>query len=287
MAGIPALTAAGILMLTVSVACTTPPNPTSNSEEWVSLFNGRDIDAWKVKIAGYEPGINYANTFRVRDGLIVVDYAEYDEFGERFGVLVYPDPYSYYKLAVEYRFTGEQLPDGPEWAYRNSGVMIHSQSAESMLRDQDFPISIEVQLLGGNGQEERTTANLCTPGTNVVMEDNLETRHCINSVSQTYHGDGWVRIEIEVLGAGKITHRIDGITVLEYEQVQIGGGSVSGHDSSLVVDGQLLSGGYISLQSESHPVEFRSVELLNLRGCMNQKSPRYRSYFVISDPVAC
>jgi len=287
--------AAGIILLTLTAGCQTkpdssaeePPESSTSGEEWISLFNGVDIEDWEVKIAGYEPGVNYANTFQVEHGSIIVNYSEYGAFDERFGVLVYPKPYSYYKLAVEYRFTGEQLSDGPGWAFRNSGVMIHSQSAASMLRDQDFPISIEVQLLGGNGEEERSTANLCTPGTNVVMDGELVTRHCINSVSKTYHGDGWVRVEIEVLGADKITHRIDGTTVLEYRQPQIGGGSVSGHDSTLVADGLKLSGGYISLQSESHPVEFRVVELLNLRGCMNQESVRYRSYYVVSDPVAC
>lgn len=276
----------GLILISFLASCTEAPE-ISNEEEWISLFNGRDIDEWIVKIAGHELGDNYQNTFQVQDSVLVVDYSGYDDFESRFGILMYPKPFSFYRLAVEYRFVGEQLSDGPDWAIRNSGIMIHSQSAASMMLEQDFPISIEVQLLGGNGVEKRSTANLCTPGTNVVMDGGLVTRHCTNSTSETYHGDGWVRVEIEVLGQDRIVHRLDGEVVLEYEQPQLGGGSVSGQDPDLGFEGQLLSGGFIGLQSESHPVQFRSVELLKLRGCMNPASPRYRSFFVVSDPVAC
>jgi hypothetical protein len=78
--------------------------------------------------------------------------------------------------------------------------MLHSPPATSMGKDQDFPISIEVQLLGGLGKGPRTTANLCTPGTNVEMGGKLFTPHCVNSASKTYDGDQWVRVEVEVLG---------------------------------------------------------------------------------------
>jgi hypothetical protein len=133
-----------------------------------------------------------------------------------------------------------------------------------MMKDQDFPISIEVQLLGGNGEGERTTANLCTPGTNVVMDGKLFTNHCISSKSKTYHGDQWVRVEVLVLGDSLMEHFIDGQSVLRYEKPQIGAGNVINFDPSVKRDGKLLNEGYIALQSESHPVEFRKVELFNL-----------------------
>jgi hypothetical protein len=169
-------------------------------------------------------------------------------------------------IRVEYRFTGDQCPGGPGWAFRNSGVMIHGESPETMSQDQDFPASIEVQLLGGKGTGERTTANLCTPGTNVVMNGKLFTPHCVNSKSKTYHGDQWVTVEIEVHGSGQIKHVIDGETVLEYEQAQLD--ERDAHSKQLIAKrgGKLLlDGGTISLQSESHPVEFRKVELKRLK----------------------
>jgi hypothetical protein len=165
---------------------------------------------------------------------------------------------------VEYRFIGEQSTAGPAWAFRNSGIMIHCQPPETMKKDQNFPISIEVQLLGGKGEGERTTANLCTPGTNIVMGGKLVTTHCINSTSKTYHGDQWVRVEVEVNGGDVVKHIIDGKTVLEYEKPQIGGGSVNNFDPAVKQDGKILTEGYISLQSESHPIEFRKVELMDL-----------------------
>jgi hypothetical protein len=143
--------------------------------------------------------------------------------------------------------------------------MIHGQSPESMAVDQDFPVSIEVQLLGGlsNGKA-RTTANLCTPGTNVVMNGALFTRHCQNSTSPTFDGDQWVRVEAEVHGSGVVRHFVNGEQVLEYSQPQLGGGNVTHASPELLRDGLLLDHGTISLQSESHPVEFRKVELMRL-----------------------
>jgi hypothetical protein len=255
--------------------------------EWIQLFNGRDLEGWDVKIAGRDLNHNFANTFRVEDGLLKVRYDGYGAFDGQFGHLFYHQAFSHYLLAVEYRFVGDQAAGGPDWAMRNSGIMVHSQSARSMGKDQDFPISIEVQLLGGTGSGERSTANLCTPGTHVVMDGRLFTPHCVDSRSRTYHGDQWVRVEVLVLGDSLIRHLVNGDTVLEYSKPQIGGGTVSGFDPAEKRDGRPLTGGFIALQSESHPIEFRKVELLDLVGCTDPNSSSYRSYYVRSDPSRC
>ena len=52
-------------------------------------------------------------------------------------------------------------------------------------------------------------------------------------------------------------------------------------------EGAPLGSGYISLQSEGHPLQFRRVSLLNLKGCMDPQSPNYKSYYVEDDPDAC
>jgi len=236
----------------------------ASSGKWLQLFNGRDMDDWKVKITGYPMGENFANTFRVEDGKLKVAYDGYTQFDEKFGHIFYKEKFSSYVLAVEYRFVGEQAPGGPGWAIRNSGAMLHCQDPGTMLKDQDFPISIEVQFLGGNGTDERPTANLCTPGTNVVMDGKLFTNHCISSTSKTYHGDQWVRVEVLVLGDSLMEHFVGGQSVLRYEKPQIGGGNVIHYDASAKKDGTLLHEGYIALQSESHPIEFRKVELFDL-----------------------
>lgn len=251
------------MLITALAACQSSQN-NAHTDDWIQLFNGKDLNDWKVKITGYPLGENFGNTFRVEEGKMKVSYDGYEDFQERFGHIFYKDKFSYYLLAVEYRFVGDQVAGGPGWAIRNSGAMLHCQAPETMGVDQDFPISVEVQFLGGNGHDERTTANLCTPGTNVVMEGKLFTNHCVNSTSKTYHGDQWVRVEVLVLGDSLMEHIIDGQTVLKYEKPQIGGGNVINFDPSVKKDGMLLHEGYISLQSESHPIEFRKVELFNL-----------------------
>ncbi|MHC4580356.1 MAG: 3-keto-disaccharide hydrolase [Planctomycetota bacterium] len=230
---------------------------------WISMFNGENLDGWKVKIKGYELGDNFGDTFRVENGVLKVSYDQYDKFDGKFGHLFYRDKFSHYRMRLEYRFIGEQTPGGPGWAFRNSGVMIHGQSPESMRKDQDFPVCIEVQLLGGNGTDERSTGNLCTPGTHVVMNDELVTRHCISSNSQTYHGDQWVSLEIEVHGDSVIKHIINGQAVMEYQSPQLDEKDADAR-GLIVNDNKLLSEGSISLQAESHPVEFRKVEILPL-----------------------
>lgn len=256
-------------------------------DDWIQLFDGKTLNGWHVKIRGYDLDNNFGNTFRVENGVIKVAYDQYDKFNERFGHMFYHQKFSYYRIGVEYRFTGNQAPAGPGWAFKNSGIMVHGQSAESMGKDQDFPISIEVQLLGGRETGERSTANLCTPGTNVVYQGKLFTQHCTNSSSPTFRGDEWVRVEVEVLGDKSVKHYVNGQLVLAYESPQIGGGSVSGYDPKVKQDGTLLKEGTISLQSESHPVEFRKVELLPLAGCMDKKAKNFKSFYVEPVRGAC
>jgi hypothetical protein len=276
-----------VLLLTVMVpALAVAAGP--DDKEWVALFDGKSLNGWVPKFTGQDAGVNLLNTFRVEDGVLKVSYDQWDTFGGRFGHLFHTTPYSHYVLAVEYRFVGAQAKNAPEWAFRNSGAMLHGQPVETMGKDQDFPISIEVQLLGGRGDgKPRSTANLCTPGTNVVMKGKLDTTHCINSSSKTFDGDQWVRVEIEVHGGGTITHRVNGEAVLTYEKPQIGGGAVANFDARIKKDGELLTGGSISLQAESHPVEFRKVELLNLVGCTDPKAKNYKSYYEKADPASC
>jgi hypothetical protein len=262
-------------------------SPAPHARDWIQLFNGRNLDGWDVKITGHDLNDNWGNTFRVEDGLLKVRYDRYAAFDDRFGHIFYRAPFSYYIIAVEYRFVGEQARGGPAWALRNSGIMIHSQSAASMAKDQDFPISIEVQLLGGASAGERPTANLCTPGTHVVMNGTLFTTHCLNSKSRTYRGEQWVRVEALVLGDSLVRHIVNGDTVLEYTKPQIGGGVVNHFDPAVKLDGKALISGYIALQSESHPIDFRKVEILDLVGCMDPKAANFRSYFVRSDPSRC
>lgn len=261
-----------VLAITVVVSSSMLIKHSQDDVNWISLFNGKDLKDWTVKISKHDLNDNFANTFRVENGVMKVSYDGYKTFDNQFGHIFYKKPFSAYLLRIEYRFVGEQVAGGEEWALRNSGAMLHGQDPRTMLKDQDFPISIEAQLLGGDGVNERSTGNLCTPGTQVEIDGKVYTPHCINSTSKTYSGDQWVRAEFLVLGDSIIHHIIEGDTVLTYTKPQIGGGSVSNFDPAVKIDGQPLKSGYISLQSESHPIEFRKVDLLDLEPYMHDKA---------------
>lgn len=260
----------------------------ADQEQWLTLFNGRDLDGWTVKIRRHPVGENYAATFRVVDGLLTVAYDGYADFAEQFGHLFFQEPFSHYRLRVEYRFVGEQAPNAPPWAIRNSGVMVHAQPPLTMPRDQDFPISIEIQFLGGlSDGNPRPTANMCSPGTHVIYRGALAETHCINSSAPTFDGDRWVVTEALVLGGERIVHYVGGVPVIEYAGMTFGGGVVSGHDPAMKPDGEPLTNGYIALQSEGHPIQFRRVELLNLAGCMDTRAANFKRYYVQSVPESC
>jgi len=243
------------------VACQ-PKTEKVPEEEWLQLFNGEDLTGWDIKISGFELNDNHKNTFRVEDGMLKVRYDEYEKFDGEFGHIFFNQKFSHYKLRIEYRFVGEQLTDGPGWAYKNNGVMIHSQSAESMGLDQNFPVSLEAQFLGGPGEGDRPTGNLCTPGTNVVIGDTLITQHCLPSSSATFHGEEWVTFEMIVKGDEILHHIVNGDTVLTYSKPQIGGNNLP--EGYPLAAGTPLTEGFLALQAETHPTDFRVVELLDL-----------------------
>ncbi len=238
----------------------------SSVGDWIQLFNGKDLSGWTPKIRYHDLGENYGNTFRVEEGLLKVRYDQgYEKFNETFGHLFYQDSFSHYRMRVEYRFVGEPCRGGPAWAVRNSGIMIHGEQPETMGKDQDFPVSIEVQLLGGDGKNERPTANLCTPGTNVVKDGKLFLPHCTGSSAKTFHGPQWVTVEIEVRSNEVIRHLVDGKVVLAYNQPQLDPREPHAQELVKRSGTVMLSSGTLSLQSESHPVDFRKVELMVLQ----------------------
>ena len=277
-------------LLLLCTQCSVKKSITSEAEEeWQQMFNGKDIKDWTTKIHHYEVGDNYGDTFRVEDGILKVRYDNYEgDFNDRYGHLYYNTPYSYYHFSVEYRFVGDLHPGAPSFTLKNSGVMFHSQDPRTMPKEQDWPISVEMQFLAGIKEgEARPTGNMCSPGTDVVYEGKIDPRHCINSTSDTYYGDQWVKAEMIIRGDSLVTHIINGKKVLEYTKPQMGGGVANGFDPKIKQDGKLLSEGFIALQSEGQPIDFRNVKIKNLKGCMDPKAKNYKKHFIKSDPESC
>ena len=258
-------------------------------KDWIKLFNESDINDWIVKIHHHDAGINYGETFRVEEEIIKVRYDRYEgDFNDQFGHLYYKQPYSYFRLRMQYRFVGELHPGAPSYTLLNSGVMFHSQDPRTMPREQNWPISVEMQFLAGLGDgKPRPTGNMCSPGTEVVYEGRIHPGHCINSSSETYEKDVWVTAELIVMGDSLVIHKINGDTVLQYSQPQIGGGVVEGYDPKFKPDGKLLTEGFIALQSEGQPIDFKDIWLLNLEGCMDPNALNYKDYYIKSALLDC
>ncbi|MEY4538278.1 MAG: hypothetical protein RLZZ306_35 [Bacteroidota bacterium] len=287
-----------LILLILSIPTFAPKK--AETKDWTPIFNGKDLSGWDIKISGQPLNDNYKNTFRVEDGMMRIMYDQYQNFEDKYGHIYFKKPYSYYIVRFKYRFQGNQTPGGASWNVRNSGIMLHSQSAQSMTYEQTFPMSLEMQLLGGLGKGERHTGNLCSPGTQVYMKGSLRPAHCIDSDSKTYDGDQWVDAEAIVLGDSVVHHVINGDTVLTYNKTQIGGGFVDDRqgwgiakmdDATIETwkkkDGMPLKSGYIAMQAESHPIDFKNIEVLNLEGCTDPKALNYKSYFIKSNKSVC
>ncbi len=243
-----------------------PSQKKEEKNEWISLFNGKDLNDWVVKVHHHETGVNFGNTFRVEDGMIKVRYDQYGDFNDQFAHLYYKTPFSHFHLKLDYHFTGTLQKGAPEYTLLNSGVMFHSQDPKSILKEQNWPISVEMQFLAGLGDgNPRPTGNMCSPGTEIVYNGKQYEDHCLNSTSKTYGKDEWVHAELIVLGDSSVTHIINGDTVLRYTNPSMGGGVVNGYDSTLWHPGTPLSSGFIALQSEGQPIDFRNIELKNLK----------------------
>lgn len=233
--------------------------PTGN---WISLFDGKDLNDWTVKIAGHDVGDNYRNTFRVEDGLLKVSYQQYDRFGDRFAALFYKKKFSHYWLRVQYRFIGEKTPGAPSWAYKNSGIYLHSQAPESMRKDQPFPVSVEFDLVGGHMIGSRPTGDVCQNGTRVQVAGAALAQQCSKLSDITIRDDQWVTAEAEVQGSKLVRQIVNGILVVEYTDLELDERNADAQ--KLLGSGKALSSGYIAVQGNGHPIDFRSIEILPL-----------------------
>lgn len=255
-----------VLAATLILAGCKPRQTRTADEGWISLFNGKDLNDWIVKIHHHEAGVNFGNTFRAEDGLIKVRYDAYGDFNDQFAHLFYKQPFSHFHLKMEYRFTGELQKGAPSYTLLNSGVMFHSQDPRSILKEQNWPVSVEMQFLAGLGDgKPRPTGNMCSPGTEIVYQGRLYNGHCLNSTSKTYDRQEWVSAELMVYGDSLIKHIINGDTVLQYSRPSIGGGVVQGYNAALWQPGKPLTSGYIGLQSEGQPIDFRNIRLRRLK----------------------
>jgi len=228
----------------------------AHAQNWIPLFNGKDLDGWTPKFADMPVGENHNHIFRVEDGMLKVSYADSEKFDGRFGHLFYKTPYSHYRIRAEFRFTGDQLKGGPDWAFRNNGFMLHSQAPETMTLDQKFPNSIEMQFWGNDPEKGekfsgRPMGNLFTPGTKVTLDGKVSEGGGNTSKSEQFSGLDWVTVEAEVRGGEEIIHSVNGKEVLRYQNTKLG-------------DGTPLTSGFIAIQAETHNTEFRKIELLPL-----------------------
>ncbi len=231
------------------------------AKKWVSLFNGRNLNNWKPKIAGYKLGENFGNTFFVKNGILSIRYNQYDSFRNRFGALYYDKKFSNYRLKVEYRFVGNTTAGAPSWGFRDGGIQYHSQSPATVSLNQSFPVCLEYNLHGGNGKDERPVGEICASGMYVEVDGKRNASYCtLPAVKRTFHGDQWVTAEIDISN-GKITHYVNGEQIIQFKNPHYD--STHSIGKSFIIEGNdLVKDGYISLQSNSHPMDFRRIEIM-------------------------
>ncbi len=298
-----------------------------NDSNWIQMLRKGDtkLSDWTPKIQGHAAGENPYNSFsygETSDGqprLIVTDtVSNTSSYG--YGHLFYKTAYSDYIVRAKYHFpTKESFAGGAgSWTIQNNGLMLHCQSAASMDKGQDYPKSIENQLIGywsyGDGSPPNTTtSNLCLVNTSVNYHGQWYSdgtgHHCTqskfhslaydssttpakgaNSTNATWPGkDIWEYAMDRVIDSTSMTFymrsRPDTAwdSVLGVTQIRLGLTNTSSGPGSTTA----LGSGYISIQMEGTSTEFASIEVLNLVGCMTKTDTAYRAYFIKDDPKQC
>ena len=67
------------LLLALLIACNpgTEKKQTAETEEWIQLFNGKDLEGWTIKLNKHPLNENFNNTFRVENGFMITRYDQY------------------------------------------------------------------------------------------------------------------------------------------------------------------------------------------------------------------
>lgn len=269
-----------------------------NDTVWTRLWTGTNLSDWDIKFQGSALNVNLNNTFRAVDGNLEVNYSGWSSFNNQFGHAGYKvRPFSFYLLRAEHQHWGSQPSGSPGWAKENNGLMLHSQSVASMGINQDFPVSMETQLLGSGNTESdnNSTLNLCTPGTAFYTTATGGTRndaHCISASNNTRVGTGvWQWSTVLVMGDSIIRHyngpAATGTPTFTYYRPVRATNSGAGGVTIPMVNNERITEGYITIQAETHPYRFRVIDVLNLVGCMTVGNANYKSYFVRHDQNAC
>jgi Domain of Unknown Function (DUF1080) len=257
-------TAALLALVILLEACAPPKAKISVSApagHWIALFNGKDLDGWTVKIAGHEVGDNYRNTFRVAAGVLQVSYQQYDRFDDRFGSLFYNKPFSHYWIRAEYRMSGALAAGAPSWAFKNSGIQLHCQAPQTMRKLQQFPVNVEFDLVGGRMIGSRPTGDVCQSGTHVLVDGQPLREMCSKLSDITIRDDQWVTALAEVDGGRRVRQIVNGALVVEYTGLTLDDSNADARQLA-ATQGKDLTGGYISIQSNGFPIEFRKIEVL-------------------------
>ncbi|KQN92782.1 hypothetical protein ASE95_09020 [Sphingomonas sp. Leaf231] len=251
-----------LLILSCLLLAAAAPAP---KEKWERIFDGRTLTGWTPKITGRAVGEDPLRTFVVKDGAITVTYDRYKAFGGAFGHLFWKAPLTAYRLRFDYRMTGSSMTDIEGWQNRNSGLMLHAQAPATMTRDQQFPVSLEFQLLAVPRPNREPSGNLCTPGTTVEFEGKRPTSHCVTGTGPLVPLGQWTHVEVEVTPDGRVTHILNGKPAITYRAAQLDPDDKDAQPVIAAAGGSLaLRGGYVALQSEGQPTQFRNIEVLRL-----------------------
>ena len=223
--------------------------------KWIDIFNGKDLDGWTPKITGHALDENYADTFQVRDGLLTVSYDKYEKFDNKFGHLFYQHAFSL-PHPPQYRFTASR-PSAAPAGFRNSGIRVHCQDPATMTKDQNFLFRSRSNSSAATAVTNAPPAP-CTPGTRRQEWQARYQFHCINSTSDTFHGDQWVTAESKSAAAKSSDISSTARLFLNTPARSLTRAMAMPRAADNA--GTMLSKGWISLQAESHPVQFRNIK---------------------------
>lgn len=230
--------------------------PATSTDGWVNLFNGKDLTGWVPLIHKSKVGENYMDTFRADsvNKVIRIAYDKYpnQSFDGRIGNLYYNKRLTNYRVRVTYRFIEPQAKNPVSWGRNNSALMIFAVDPYTITGDPQLPPMIELQLLGSPSAGGTTSPNYCDLG---GMSMQQHSARCGNNGSgkAPNPANQWTTVEAEV--------HVTGVTkVFQLPDTTNPAQTMSGPRYM----NQAVTGGFVALQSESQPIEFKDILLKEL-----------------------
>ncbi len=234
----------------------TQPAPSSDSDGWVPLFNGKNFDGWYTFLPSTGKNADPNGVFKVENGMIHILDIPVTAGKQEFGYLATVREFGRCRIRAEFKWGAKRFPPRQE-DKRDSGLLYYFTGPDKI-----WPRALELQIQETDVGDlwildgMKVTTKVETDGYPMyVLSGPLKTQTHgrIIKFGDFEDRNGWNTVEA-ILDGDRITHLVNGRAVMRAWDIQ----QTSLDNPSLSVP---ATGGRIMLQAEGAEIWFRNVQM--------------------------